>query len=297
MRASRWLPLVVCACALGAEARAAHGPHDLLGRHVGAVPGEGEQPAHLLARWNEESGALTEDAAGRLAAELVERAGELEPWPFDAAQSWAWAGMAARAGELLPRRHAARAVHEALAREPGSDPHERGPLERERLMLAWQAAVDAAQAFELDAAIAVQQELERRHRAPWSAMDLALSLGWAGRSEEAARVLAGALKPARAQETPRGLLGEIYEGLGLLRLGLGDEAGARDYLGHSLLLGSVNAAIVLARMDLQDGRRAAARDGFRAAFAHQDTSGWGLRGWGLAQLPSPSGAQERKIPR
>jgi len=51
------------------------------------------------------------------------------------------------------------------------------------------------------------------------------------------------------------------------------------------LIGSRDAALLLAWMDLEHGRLEGARAGFRAALYDDPSGAWALRGWGLALLP------------
>ncbi len=183
----------------------------------------------------------------------------------------------------LPAGDPARAdaVAQALALWPG-------PLDPEELQLAWAAGVEAAGALRLERAIEIQTALEARHPAPWSGMDLALTLGLAGRLTEAERVLERTLA-----STPGEGRAELCSRRGLLWLGAGDERRARDHLGRALALGSADAALVLAWLDLERGRPEEARAGFRAGLYDDPPGAWALRGWGLTLLPD----DPRRAPR
>lgn len=167
----------------------------------------------------------------------------------------------------------AAAVLEALAAR-------QGPLDDASLRLAWETGVAAASELRLGEAVGIQQELAERHPEPWSAMDLALSLGRAGRTAEADLVLERALERVSRAEGAG-----LWERRGLLWLGAGDERRARDCLGRALARGSGDAAVVLAWLDLERGRSAQARAGFRPGLYDDPPGAWALRGWGLSLLP------------
>ena len=78
---------------------------------------------------------------------------------------------------------------------------------------------------------------------------------------------------------------ELWNRRGLIALGNRHERQARDYLGRALRLGSTNAAVVLARLDLIEGDLERARRGFRALSWSDDPGAWTQRGLGLAHLP------------
>jgi tetratricopeptide (TPR) repeat protein len=157
------------------------------------------------------------------------------------------------------------------------------PLSNERLQLAWSTGVEAARDLRLQDAIAIQWDLAARHPADWSAMDLALSLGLAGRPLEADVALERALVRARGEGRPTA---ELWNRRGLLWLGAGRERLGRDHLGRALARGSTDAAVVLAHLDLSRGDRDAARAGFRSRLYDDPPGAWALRGWGLSLLPS-----------
>jgi len=170
----------------------------------------------------------------------------------------------------------ATAVLEALRAQPGA-------LDEAAQRVAWETGVEAARALRIEQAIAIQTALEERHPAAWSGMDLALSLGLAGRPDEADLVLERSL--ARALTAEPAACGELWSRRGLLWMGQGEERRARDCLGRALARGSRDAALLLAWMDLEHGRLEGARAGFRAALYDDPSGAWALRGWGLALLP------------
>lgn len=188
------------------------------------------------------------------------------------------------AAELLGRAQAAaEGSPERLAAVRSALQTLDAPLEGASLRLVWQTGVDAARALELEDAIAIQSWLAARHPADWSAMDLALSLGMAGETARADAVLADAIARARTAGEPTA---ELWSRRGILWLGAGDERRGRDGLGHALALGSADASIVLALLDLHQGRPAKARAGFRAGLYDDPPGAWALRGWGLSLLPA-----------
>ena len=225
------------------------------------------------------------DARAALLARLVERARGSEPapptetetglengdqaWPFDRRESWLFAEV----GPTLAVR--SRAVREGLAREPGVR------LEREALLTAWRTGAAEAREFRLESALSLQRELYDRYREPWSSMDLALTLSWADRAQEAVLVLTETIE---AEQRAGRFTGELYSRRGLTYLGSGQERLARDDFGRALAQGSSNAAVVLARLDLDQGARRAARVGFRSLLDVDSPGPWEQRGWGLSLL-------------
>ena len=188
----------------------------------------------------------------------------------------AWAAVEAAAPDAPVRSEALR---EALRLQDG-------PLEGPRLQLAWTVGVEASRALRLDEAIEIQTYLEHWHPADWSSMDLALSLGKSGRTEEADGVLARAIAREGAQGR---FVGELWNRRGLLALGNNDERSARNHLGRALARGSGDAAVVLARLDLREGSFQTARAGFRSRLYDVPPGAWAQRGWGLSMLrPSSS---------
>ena len=209
-------------------------------------------------------------AALSLLAPALSLLGWLAPGGVQGTDAWQRAE-AARSGS--PERSAA--LLEALAGTPGA-------LEGAHLQLAWSVGVEAARALRLEDAIAIQTELEARNPGDWSAMDLALSLGLAGRTEDADRVLGRALERDRSAGRPTA---ELWSRRGLLWLGAGRERIARDHLGRALARGSSDAALVLGRLDLERGDPWTARAEFRSGLYDDPPGAWALRGWGLSLLP------------
>jgi hypothetical protein len=156
------------------------------------------------------------------------------------------------------------------------------PLAKQRLELAFQTWIEAANAFRFDAALAIGRNLHARAHATWSAISLSLSLMRAGLPEEGDQVLAAQI--AQTIETPADLAA-LWDQRGIAALGAGWERRARTDLGMALLNGSTDGAVVLARMDLAAGRIDAARLGFRGVLYENPQSDWARRGWGLSLLP------------
>ena len=187
------------------------------------------------------------------------------------------------AGEALANSPArARVVAAALDAAP---PHADEATYGARLRLAWEVGVDEARAGRhADGAHPIQRRLHDLYPAPWSAMDLALTEALLGRSQRADTVLAAEIERARDAEAP--VDPELWNRRGLVALGVGHERRGRDYLGRALRLGSTNAAVVLARLDLVQGDLIGARRGFRALSWSADPGAWAQRGYGLALLPA-----------
>ena len=154
------------------------------------------------------------------------------------------------------------------------------PIEAQRL--AFDAARRAADAYELDLALAIQEALDERVGADWSAFNLALTLQKLGRVDAADSVYARLLTAA-----PKARQASLWGQRGILALGAGRGVSGRAHLGHALALGDPDAAAVLAREDLARHNLIPARNGFRAALARNQAHPWALRGWGLSVLPTP----------
>ena len=209
-----------------------------------------------------------------LRAELDARAGlevaararalaELQPFPFEGAELWFLV-------ELLPggpRRQ------ELLLAALSATPE----LDNWQVLLAWNCAVDEARSQRFESALPVQRELQRRFGADWSVTDLGLTYRQLGLRAELEVLFQEAL--ARAPS------GELWSQFAIATLGAGDERRARDYLGRALALGSTDAALVLARLDLVTGRLEAARAGFRVLILEAPPPDWAWRGWGTTLLP------------
>ena len=222
-------------------------------------------------------GALLARHLGRL------RGAEARPWPEVSGDAWPFAGREGwLAAEVLPPgpervRAVLKSMDEAA---PG--------LDRRYLMTAWSTAVAEARALRLEeGALPIQTRLHAELQAPWTAVNLSLTSMWLDRHDEADRLLADAIAAEAAAGRPTD---DLWSQRGIAALATGDKRRARDYLGRALAGGSANAAVVLARMDLDAGRRRAARIGFRALLWDDNPGAWALRGWGLTLLPdSPSG--------
>jgi tetratricopeptide (TPR) repeat protein len=209
---------------------------------------------------------------GRDTSSTARRLAALEPTPFAPREHWFLA-------DLLPRGpERARAVLRAL--EAPSN------LARWQFILAWNTAVDGARGLRFEEfALPIQLALHARYQAEWSALDLALTYKSMGEHAEADRILAEAIeREDAAGRTTRNL----WEQRGILALGSGDEARARDYLGKALAFGSDDAGLLLSRLDLMAGRTERARAGFRALILASPPPDWAWRGWGMTLLPPAS---------
>jgi hypothetical protein len=133
----------------------------------------------------------------------------------------------------------------------------------------------------------IAEGMHRRAEASWSAMTLALVSTRLGDSERATRVLRDAIEVETNPVTQY----ELYERLGLAHMGAGREMQARGPLGSAFRRGSVNAGVVLGRIELRDGRMPQARAIFRTLLDKEPPASWALRGWGLSMLPPPESTQ------
>jgi hypothetical protein len=198
-------------------------------------------------------------------------------WPFRGRETWL-------AAEVIPPGpDRVRCVLRAIEEEAVD-------LDRRYLLCAWGTAVEEARALRLrEGALPLQERLHAHFQAPWTARDLSLTHLLLGAQKEADALLAATI----AQEGPRNpSVVELWSQRGIGALAVGDERRARDYFGWALGRGSTNAAVVLARIDLDAGRLHAARSGFRALLWDESPGAWALRGWGLSLLPS---SQPRSI--
>ena len=178
--------------------------------------------------------------------------------------------------EVLPTSpQRAQAVLQGLSLTP--------TLNREQLNLSWRTAADEAGALRLESgAKPIQRILHQRYAAAWSAIHLSLSLMRMGDLEGLNQVMGQII----AQEEAAGRSSaELWSQWGLAQLGAGNEQRARDYLGFALARGSSDAAIMLGRLDLQQGRIEPARANFRPSLLTERPSAWALRGWGATLLP------------
>ena len=218
--------------------------------------------------------------SGRDAGAIGRRLFALEPRPFAGLELWFLA-------DVLPNGPERAEI--VLAALGGA-----GELEHWQVLLAWNTSVEEARALRLaGTAVAIQEELDRRCAADWSAIDLALTLRLLGKPAQADGVLAGAIERAGAAGQPTA---DLWSQRGIVALGAGDESAGRDYLGRALALGSEDAGLVLARLDLVAGRPVAARRGFRPSILRTPQADWALRGWGMALLPAADAPPKRLPP-
>lgn len=215
--------------------------------------------------------ATLEKLSGRDVTQAAERLAALEPRPYTGRELWFLADL------MPPGPERGRVVFAAL--EPQVS------LADWQVLLAWNVAVDEARALRLEeSALLIQLRLHERFQADWSADDLALTLKSLGRWQAADDVLAGTIEREQARG---GRPAALWERRGILALGFGDEAAARDYLGLALLQGSDDAGLLLARLDLLGGRTDNARQGFQALILGDPPPDWAWRGWGTTLLPAP----------
>ncbi len=229
-------------------------------------------------------GALLEAWIARLgggAAPLSPPASAAADWPYAGEENW----LAAEVLAPSPLR--------ALAARKGLE-ELGGPVSSERIRLAWEIGVEEARALRLEGALDLQTALHQRSAAAWSASDLALTLSRLGRFAEADKVLQEQIAREEAQGASAA---DLWAGRGTFALGAGDEARGRDYLGVGLMRGSTDAGVVLARLDLEQGRLPEARAGFRALMLADEVHPWALRGFGIAHLPEPPAAPWRAEPK
>jgi len=210
-----------------------------------------------------------EALAGRDVRAAAQRLAALDPTPFAPREQWFLA-------DALPAgQERARALLAALA-APST-------LARWQLFLAWNAAVDEGRALRLlESTLPIQLALHARYQAEWSALDLAQTYRALGEKEAAERVLSESITREEAAGRP---CPELWEQRGVVALAFGDGRAARDYLGKALALGSDEAGLALAALDLAQGRTAAARPGFRASILNAPPSDRAWRGWGASLLP------------
>lgn len=246
---------------------------------------QSEQAAELRRRLEATAEARAGTARGELLSRHLARlAGAPNPespaWLTGPAPSFTGRERWLAAEVIPPGPDRVRAVLAALDAPDGE------PVDRDRryLMCAWGTAVAEARARRLQkGAQPIQERLHAHFEAPWTALDLSLTHLLGGDPEAADAVLAAVI--AREGPGSPSVL-ELWSQRGNVALAIGDERRARDYLGWALGRGSGNAAVVLARLDLDAGRVRPARTGFRALLWGDDPGAWALRGWGLSLLPS-----------
>jgi hypothetical protein len=228
-----------------------------------AAGGEGDSRRVLLE-------AEVERWSGRDPGLFAQRLAETPPATFTGREAWLLA-------EVLPAGPArVQAVLRAL--------DDTAALGQDQLLFAWNVSVEEARALRYEAgALPIQERLWRRSPASWSGSDLSRTLSLIGRSAEADAVLTETIALEEAAGRPTM---DLWSQRGIQTLGAGNEALARDYFGHALGQGSMDAALVLGREDLAHGRLDAARKGLRPPILSGDDTGWALRGWGLALLPA-----------
>jgi len=247
---------------------------DDLERLVFEAPPEAERSELRARAWEGTEGlegperALAEEVLIHLEGGAPELAVDLEPWPFDARRSWL-------AAVVLPegpvRAHAVATAVAAL------DPARAPELSGARLGVAWEAWLAASLDLRFDDALAIGRPVHADQRADWSAQSLALGLARAGLTDEADRILTEQMPRTSARAA-------LWTQKGIALWGAGRDVPGRRALGIAMLLGSVDASTVVARLDLAAGRLPAARAGFRAALASGEPGPWARRGWGLSQL-------------
>jgi len=230
---------------------------DRIAQEQGHTP-RGELLRHHLARLE---GTLPEQPPGF---------GGGDAWPFEGRESWL-------AAEVVPPgAPRVRAILRSMDLLAAS-------ADGRFVMLAWNTAVEEARALRLnEGALPIQTRLHEEFQATWSGLDLSLTWMWLGHHAVSDRLLAEAIALEEAAGNPTA---DIWSRRGIGALAAGDKRRALDYLGRALARGSSDAAVVLARMDLDAGRRRAARIGFRALSWDEDPGAWALRGWGLTLLP------------
>ncbi len=155
---------------------------------------------------------------------------------------------------------------------------------REQQLLAFEIGVEEAQALRLaGGARPIQELLHERYPAIWSTIDLSLTLSRLGEETALDALMKTAIPRERAAGWP---VADLWSSWGTATVGFGDIARGRGYLGRAVAGGSSNAALVLSRMDLLDGRLEAARSGFRPSILSSPPHAWALRGWGTSLLPA-----------
>lgn len=156
---------------------------------------------------------------------------------------------------------------------------ESGELDGAAQTLAFNAGTGAAEAFELERAVAIFEQLTARLDAGWARYNLALARHRAGDGAGAEAALDELLATVPAAERPA-----LWSQRAIFALGAGRTASARASFGHAIGLGDADAASILAREALARHNLGPARRGFRSALARRTDHPWALRGWGLTLL-------------
>lgn len=177
-----------------------------------------------------------------------------------------------------PAAAAERAVL-ALGRDPAPDPVQQ--------RLAFDLGLVLLERGEDTQALALQEALHGRVQADWSALDLIQTLARLGHTERADGLCA-----ERLERSP--LSPDLWNARALLWLGAGQPDRAAPYLGAALRTGARGSRLTLARLDLVQGRREAARAGFRTQLGEPSGGDWALAGWALTLLPHRSNGAPRR---
>jgi hypothetical protein len=178
-----------------------------------------------------------------------------------------------RAAELESSDPVAAAIAflEALRASAGdvSGPHQ---------ALGFRLGAALAESGDLADAAALQLALHARVGADWSAINATITLMRLGRLDDAAALLA-------EHESRAAAAADVANYRGLVALACADVTLARRHFSRALVLGSRDAGLSLARMDLLGGHPSAARAGFRPSVDDAAPHAWALRGWALTLLP------------
>ena len=213
--------------------------------------------------------AMLERLAGTSGSSGSERLGALNRAQLSPRELWILSDL------LPPGRDRVKALLKAL--------EARNPLSRWQVLLAWNTAVDAARALNLEAVtLPIQIQLHALYDDAWSANELALTYKALDQPTLADELLARAIT---REEIAGRLAPDLWETRGIIALGCGNPTLARDHLGKAAAYGSAGATLLLARMDAAQGDMIAARRRYRGALADPIPADWAWRGWGIALLP------------
>lgn len=155
-------------------------------------------------------------------------------------------------------------------------------LDDDSQRLAYECATRAADALELELALAIQEPLHGRVGAVWSGYNLAVTRHRSGDSAGADALLGALLVDAGLGDRAN-----LWNQRAIFALGDGRRVEAWAAFGHAMGLGSADATAILAREDLAGHNLHRAKSGFRAALNRTPDHPWALRGWGLALLSAP----------